>query len=153
MLGARSLHVGLGRRIRGRWPAQHHHLGAAAGHERDRAGQAHGVRHDHVQERGRLRPGGKQPGVCVRNALPRILPRERCQPLLDGPWLTLSWFRRTDAAQELKAKSFDFLPFPELEQAVRDDVDFIRGSKLIPSTVTLSGWIYEVETGRTRRVV
>lgn len=61
--------------------------------------------------------------------------------------------RRTEAAQELKAKKFDFLPFAELEQAVRDDIDFIRGSKLVPPQVVLSGWIYEVETGRTRRVV
>ncbi|KAH7375114.1 carbonic anhydrase [Plectosphaerella cucumerina] len=59
----------------------------------------------------------------------------------------------TEAAQELKAKKFDFLPFAELEQALRDDIDFIRGSKLVPPQVVLSGWIYEVETGRTRRVV
>lgn len=60
---------------------------------------------------------------------------------------------RPEAALELKAKKFDFLPFPELEQAVRDDIEFIRGSKLVPSQVVLSGWIYEVETGKTRRVV
>jgi len=58
-----------------------------------------------------------------------------------------------DAAAELKSKNFDFLPFPELDRAVEDDVRYIKGSKLIPDSVTVSGWVYEVETGKTRRVV
>ncbi|KAF6842264.1 carbonic anhydrase [Colletotrichum musicola] len=58
-----------------------------------------------------------------------------------------------EASSELKARGFDFLPFPELEEAVKKDIDFIKGSKLVPDSVVLSGWIYEVETGKTKRVV
>jgi carbonic anhydrase len=46
----------------------------------------------------------------------------------------------------------DFLPFPELEEAVRSDLAFLRGSKVISDSVVLSGWIYEVESGKVRRV-
>ena len=58
-----------------------------------------------------------------------------------------------DAVAELKARNLDFLPFPKLEQAVEDDVKFLRASKLVPDSITISGWVYEVETGKTRRVV
>ncbi|KAK4141219.1 carbonic anhydrase [Dichotomopilus funicola] len=57
------------------------------------------------------------------------------------------------AVDELKAKNLDFLPFPELDEAVKKDVAYIQASKLVPDSVTLSGWVYEVETGKTRRVV
>jgi carbonic anhydrase len=59
----------------------------------------------------------------------------------------------SEAAEELKGKVPDFLPFPELEEAVKDDINYLRSSKLVPGSVTISGWIYEVETGKTRRVV
>ncbi|OLN97371.1 hypothetical protein CCHL11_01172 [Colletotrichum chlorophyti] len=58
-----------------------------------------------------------------------------------------------EASSEAKTRIPDFLPFPELEGAVKKDLDFIKASKLVPQNVTLSGWIYEVETGKTRRVV
>jgi carbonic anhydrase len=60
---------------------------------------------------------------------------------------------RSGAEEELKAKKLDFLPFSDLEKAVRDDVAFLKGSKQIPHEVPVSGWVYEVETGKTRRVV
>jgi len=40
-----------------------------------------------------------------------------------------------------------------LEKAVEADVKYIKDTKLIPESVTVSGWVYEVETGKTRRVV
>ncbi|TDZ40566.1 Uncharacterized protein C8035_v005555 [Colletotrichum spinosum] len=58
-----------------------------------------------------------------------------------------------DASAELKSRNLDFLPFPKLEDAVRKDIDFIRGTKLVPDSTILSGWIYEVETGQTKRVI
>jgi len=58
-----------------------------------------------------------------------------------------------DAVTELKAKVPDFLPFSELEKAVEDDVKFLKATKLVPDSVTISGWVYEVETGKTRQVV
>jgi carbonic anhydrase len=60
---------------------------------------------------------------------------------------------RQAAVEELTEKKFDFLTFPVLEKAVAEDVEFIKQSKLVPDEVTVSGWVYEVETGKTRRVV
>ncbi|KAK4034231.1 carbonic anhydrase [Parachaetomium inaequale] len=57
------------------------------------------------------------------------------------------------ALDELTEKKLDFLPFPELEKAVVEDVEFLRASKLVAESVVISGWVYEVETGKTRRVV
>ena len=57
------------------------------------------------------------------------------------------------ATGELEVQSFDFLPFPDLEEAVREDVEFLRKSQLVPRTVEVSGWVYEVETGKVREVV
>ena len=47
----------------------------------------------------------------------------------------------------------DFLPFSDLEQSVRDDVDIIRSSPLIPQDIPLSGAIYDVRTGKVTEVV
>jgi len=55
-----------------------------------------------------------------------------------------------EAQQE--AKQIDFLPFSDLEAAVKADLEFLRQSKLIPKEVKISGWIYEVETGKVRQV-
>ena len=58
-----------------------------------------------------------------------------------------------EAAQELKSSKLDFLPFPKLEAAVEDDIKYLKGTKLVPDSVTISGWVYECETGKTRQVV
>jgi carbonic anhydrase len=50
------------------------------------------------------------------------------------------------------AGDVDFLPFPDLEQSVRDDVERIRSSLRLPEGITVSGYVYEVETGRLREV-
>ena len=47
----------------------------------------------------------------------------------------------------------DFLPFSDLEQSVRDDVETLRNSDLIPSDISISGAIYDVQTGELREVV
>ncbi len=57
-----------------------------------------------------------------------------------------------EAAQELRTAVPDFLAFPELEQAVQDDIKLLKGTKLVPDNVTISGWVYEVETGKTKQV-
>ena len=51
------------------------------------------------------------------------------------------------------AGGWDFLPFTDLEQSVRDDVAAVRDSELIPDSVTVSGAIYDVESGELREVV
>ena len=50
------------------------------------------------------------------------------------------------------ATDIDFLPFGDLEQSVRDDVELIRSSPLIPEDITVSGFIYDVKTGRIHEV-
>jgi carbonic anhydrase len=57
---------------------------------------------------------------------------------------------RTKLKQELgaDAEHIDFLPFQDLEQSVRDDVATLRASPLIPKSVSISGFIYDVRSGR-----
>jgi carbonic anhydrase len=47
----------------------------------------------------------------------------------------------------------DFLPFSDLEQSVRDDVQTLRNSDLIPDDVLVSGAIYDVRSGELLEVV
>lgn len=47
----------------------------------------------------------------------------------------------------------DFLPFSDLEQSVRDDVETLRNSELIPEDIVISGAIYDVRSGEIREVV
>jgi hypothetical protein len=58
-----------------------------------------------------------------------------------------------EATAELAAFKGDFLPFSDLEAAVKEDVDFLKESKLIPEKIKISGWVYEVETGKVKSVV
>lgn len=46
----------------------------------------------------------------------------------------------------------DFLPFSDLEQSVRDDVETLRNSDLIPDDISISGAIYDVRSGELREV-
>ncbi len=52
--------------------------------------------------------------------------------------------------QELgaNADNIDFLPFKDLEQSVRDDVATIKASPLIPDNIEVSGFIYDVRSGK-----
>ncbi|KAI1912172.1 hypothetical protein LOZ12_006539 [Ophidiomyces ophidiicola] len=52
-----------------------------------------------------------------------------------------------------EAGAIDFQPFPDLEEAVRSDVDWLRAQSLVLPGIPISGWVYEVETGKVRRVV
>ncbi|RMZ90909.1 hypothetical protein DV736_g1876, partial [Chaetothyriales sp. CBS 134916] len=57
-----------------------------------------------------------------------------------------------EATAELKSRGIDFLPFPVLEDAVRNDTKYLRDTKLVPDKVAISGWVYDVETGKTSKV-
>jgi carbonic anhydrase len=46
------------------------------------------------------------------------------------------------------ASNVDFLPFPDLEQSVRDDVATINASPLLPDGIEVTGWVYDVKTGK-----
>ena len=50
------------------------------------------------------------------------------------------------------ASRIDFLPFPDLEKSVRDDVKRIKDSPFVDKDITVSGFVYDVNTGRLRRV-
>lgn len=51
------------------------------------------------------------------------------------------------------ASGHDFLTFSDLEQSVRDDVETLKSSELVPGDVTIVGAVYEVESGKVREVV
>lgn len=50
-------------------------------------------------------------------------------------------------------EGFDFLPFGELERAVKRDVGFLQGHESFPEGVKVSGWVYDVTTGKVARIV
>lgn len=41
----------------------------------------------------------------------------------------------------------------DLEQGVKDDVEWLKGNAALAQGVAISGWVYEVETGKTKRIV
>lgn len=56
-----------------------------------------------------------------------------------------------DAAAS-EVEEIDFLTFPDLETEVKKDVEWLQ-SKAVEEGIKISGWIYEVETGKARRTV
>jgi carbonic anhydrase len=68
-------------------------------------------------------------------------------------------FQNKDLAGKIRAdlgadaSGWDFLPFSDLEQSVRDDVQTLRDSPLIPGNIPISGAIYDVRSGRLQEVV
>jgi carbonic anhydrase len=59
---------------------------------------------------------------------------------------------RLEAETGASASHIDFLPFSDLDQGVRDDVQRIRDSPHIPETVTVTGFVFDVHTGMLRRI-
>ncbi|KZT67937.1 carbonic anhydrase [Daedalea quercina L-15889] len=47
----------------------------------------------------------------------------------------------------------DFLEFAHLEQSVKDDVEWLRENPLVLPGSQVTGWVYEVETGKVRQVI
>jgi len=72
-------------------------------------------------------------------------------------------FRNTDARALVEknlgkeagkaVKDLDFLTFEKVEEGVRNDVEWLKEQKTIPKEVNVSGWVYEVESGKVRQVV
>jgi carbonic anhydrase len=50
------------------------------------------------------------------------------------------------------ASDVDFLPFSDVEQSVRDDLAIIRDSPFIPNEIPVTGFVYDVKTGRIHEV-
>ena len=63
-------------------------------------------------------------------------------------------FGNEDLRKKLKqqlnadAEHIDFLPFKDLEQSVRDDVATIKNSPLLLKNIEVSGFIYDVKSGK-----
>ncbi|HEX9693520.1 MAG TPA: carbonic anhydrase [Actinomycetota bacterium] len=51
------------------------------------------------------------------------------------------------------ASHMDFLPFSDLEESVRDDVRRIRDNPFVPPDIEVSGWVYDVKTGKLQEIV
>ncbi|KAI1644610.1 carbonate dehydratase [Daldinia loculata] len=49
--------------------------------------------------------------------------------------------------------TLDFLPFTNLDDAIKGDVEYLKRSAAVPDDVVISGWAYEVETGTVRHIV
>ncbi len=60
---------------------------------------------------------------------------------------------REKLAEVGDASGIDFLPFSDNEESVREDVERIRNSPLLPDGVPVSGYIYDVSTGAMQTVV
>jgi carbonic anhydrase len=54
------------------------------------------------------------------------------------------------AAKEVE--DIDFLTFPDLEAEVKKDVAWLQ-SKAVEDGIRFTGWVYEVETGKAKKVV
>jgi len=50
------------------------------------------------------------------------------------------------------ASGIDFLPFTDLDESVREDVQTIRSSPLIADDIAVRGLVYDVKSGRLREV-
>jgi len=51
------------------------------------------------------------------------------------------------------AAAIDFLPFLDADQSLREDVATIRSSPLVPKDIPVSGFSYDVRTGRLQAVI
>jgi carbonic anhydrase len=50
------------------------------------------------------------------------------------------------------ALGIDFMPFTDLEESVREDMQTIRSSPLIADDIAVRGFVYDVKSGRLREV-
>ena len=48
---------------------------------------------------------------------------------------------------------FDFQPYSDTEEAVRGDVRWLRGHGALVQGTVVSGWVYDVKSGRVQEVV
>lgn len=53
-----------------------------------------------------------------------------------------------DASALPTIESIDFLPFGDLDKSVRDDVRYLKEHPLITNETTITGWVYDVQTGK-----
>jgi carbonic anhydrase len=57
---------------------------------------------------------------------------------------------REDLGQD--TGEFDFLPFQDLDESVRQDVEFLQATQLLNPDTLIRGFVYDVQTGKLREV-
>lgn len=57
---------------------------------------------------------------------------------------------REDLGQD--TGEFDFLPFQDLDESVREDIEFLEATQLLDPETVIRGFVYDVRTGRLREV-
>jgi carbonic anhydrase len=57
---------------------------------------------------------------------------------------------REDLGQD--TGEFDFLPFKNLDDSVREDIDFLQATQLLDPETLIRGFVYDVRTGKLREV-
>jgi carbonic anhydrase len=67
-------------------------------------------------------------------------------------------FSNRDLRQKVKddlgqdTGEFDFLPFQNLDDSVREDIEFLQATQLLDPQTLIRGFVYDVTTGRLREV-
>ena len=46
--------------------------------------------------------------------------------------------------------AIDFLPFPHLETSIKENVQWLQDHPLVLKETAVSGWVYDVSSGRVR---
>jgi len=57
---------------------------------------------------------------------------------------------REDLGQD--TGEFDFLPFQDLDESVRQDMEFLQATQLLNPDTLIRGFVYDVQTGKLREV-
>jgi carbonic anhydrase len=47
---------------------------------------------------------------------------------------------------------FDFLPFADLDESIRQDIEFLQATQLLNPDTLIRGFVYDVRTGKLREV-
>jgi carbonic anhydrase len=59
---------------------------------------------------------------------------------------------KLEAETGSSARDIDFKPFSDVEDSLRDDVRTIRDDPFLPKDAEVTGWVYDVRTGRLRQI-
>jgi carbonic anhydrase len=57
---------------------------------------------------------------------------------------------RQDLGQD--TGEFDFLPFRDLDESIRQDIEFLQATQLLNPDTVIRGFVYDVKTGKLREV-
>lgn len=64
----------------------------------------------------------------------------------------IEFAKQLEKTLAVNAYEKDFLPFSDVDQSVRDDINILKASPFIPTDIVISGAVYDVHTGRIREV-